>query len=73
MFVYLNAIWIDIRRWSMEGQNIAKRHFELIEQLNRLVQEIDERWSALKQSLPQIAKAIQDHDEMIRALEKTVG
>ena len=57
----------------MEGQNIAKRHFELIEQLNRLVQEIDERWSALKQSLPQIAKAIQDHDEMIRALEKTVG
>ena len=56
----------------MEGESNARRHFELIEQLNKLVQEIDERWSALKQGLPQITKAIQDHEEMIRALEKTI-
>ena len=56
----------------MEGESNASRHFELIEHLNRLVQEIDERWAALKQGLPEIAEAIKEHEEMIRALEKTV-
>jgi hypothetical protein len=56
----------------MEGENNASRHSELIEHLDRLVQEIDERWAALKQSLPELGEVIKEHEEMIRALEKTI-
>ena len=44
----------------------------IVERVNRLIQEIDERWEELKQLFPEFIKKIEEHEERLQALEKVI-